>query len=164
MRLLLHHLCSMHPKLRTDPADLSRFGALAMQRAGHKCPARAAVIHDGLETAAAIEWLADDTGILGVLDSHRVTEDGAEAVALTYVNASAGWVVERRMLRFESADWLMQSGVGSMALEVSGTASGDPLARLKEKKEQVARCTLPVDRRLAVVVAFEGPSIFAGSV
>jgi hypothetical protein len=92
-----------------------------------------------------------------------VTEDGAEAVALIYVNAKAGWVVKRRLLRFERGDWLMENQAGSMAVEVSGTAAGDQLARLKEKKGQVARCSLDVER-LAVVVRFEGPSIMASSV
>jgi hypothetical protein len=163
MRLMLHHLCSMHPKLRRDPVDLSRFGALAMQRAGHKCPATAAVIHDGLETVAGIEWLAEDLSVLDGLDYNRVTELGAEAVALTYVNAKAGWVMKRRLQRGDHADWLMENEDGSMAVEVSGTVAGDPLGRLGEKKRQVAECSLPV-YRLAVFVGFERPSILAGSV
>ncbi len=56
----------------------------------------------------------------------------------------------------------MQNKVGSMAVEVSGTATGDPLARLEVKKRQVAGCSLPVER-LAVVAAFAKPSIMAGS-
>jgi hypothetical protein len=57
----------------------------------------------------------------------------------------------------------METPTGSMAVEVSGTAAGDERARLEEKKRDVARCSLPVER-LAVVVAFERPSIMAGSV
>jgi hypothetical protein len=110
-----------------------------------------------------IEWLPEDPGVLKALDRNRVTEDGAEAVALTYVNAKAGWVVKRRLQQGDHADWLMENEAGSMAVEVSGTASGDPLGRLGEKKRQVAECSLPV-YRLAVVVGFERPSILAGSV
>ena len=103
--------------------------------------------------------------LLGVLDRNRVTEDGAEAVALTYVNSKAGWVVKRRMNRGESADWLLTTGTRSLALEVSGTTETNPLPRLREKRQQVGHCTLaddyPVDR-LAVVVAFSGPMILAG--
>jgi hypothetical protein len=153
----------MHPKLRAYRADLVKSGALALQRAGHVSPAAAVVVHDGLETVAGIEWLAEDLRALEVLDYNRVTEDGAEAVALTYVNVKAGWVVKRRLQRGDHADWLMENEDGSMAVEVSGTVAGDPLGRLGEKKRQVAECSLPV-YRLAVVVGFERPSILAGSV
>ena len=162
MRLQLDRLFSIHPKLRGHPVDLARCGGLALQRAGHESPVTAVVVHDGVESAAGIEWLAEDLSLVEVLDYNRVTEDGAEAVALTYVNAKAGWVVKRRLQRFERGDWLMENQAGSMAVEVSGTVSGDPLARLAEKMRQVSGCSLPVVR-LAVVVAFEEPSILAGS-
>lgn len=164
MRLVLHDLYIMHPVLRGHPVDLYKCGALALQRAGHTSPVRTEVDHDGLQSAADIEWLSQDLALLNVLDGNRVTEDGAEAVALTYANSKTGWVVKRRLQRRESADWLMHNEVGWLALEVSGTIAGDPVARLKEKKEQVARCTLAVDDRLAIVVAFDRPLIMAGSV
>jgi hypothetical protein len=163
MRLVLHELCSIHPALRGHPVDLFKYGALALQRAGHASPVRTEVDHDSLESTVDIEWLSQDLTPLEVLDSNRVTEDGAEAVALTYANSKAGWVVYRRLRRGESGDWLMHNEVGWLALEVSGTMAGNPVARLKEKKEQVARCTLPADR-LAIVVAFDRPLIMAGSV
>ncbi|MGA2401388.1 MAG: hypothetical protein ABSG91_06750 [Syntrophobacteraceae bacterium] len=162
MRLLLHELCSMHPPLRGHPTDLSKCGGLALQRAGHTSPVLAGIDHDGLEAIAEIEWLSQGLTILEVLDSNRVTEDGAEAVALSYANSKAGWIVKRRLQRGESADWLLFNEVGWLALEVSGMISGDPLTRLKEKQQQVARCSLPTDR-LAVVVAFDRPLIMASS-
>jgi hypothetical protein len=136
---------------------------LALQRAGHVSPVQTGVVHDGLGASAEIEWLPQDMTILEVLDRNRVTEDGAEAVALTYAHATAGWVVKRRLQRRESADWLLRSDAGWLALEVSGTASGNPIARLEEKKLQVARCSLPADR-LAIVVAFDRPSIVAACI
>jgi len=163
MRLVLHNLCSIHPALRGHPVDLFKYGALALQRAGHASPVQTETDHNGLESTADIEWLSQGLTLLDVLDSNRVTEDGAEAVALTYANSKAGWVVKRRLQRGESADWLLQSEVGWLALEVSGMIDGDALARLKEKKKQVARCTLPADL-LAIVVAFDRPLIMAGSV
>jgi hypothetical protein len=51
---------------------------------------------------------------------------------------------------------------GWLALEVSGTVAGDPHGRLVAKKQQLAHCTLRAER-LAVVVAFDGPLILAGS-
>jgi hypothetical protein len=119
--------------------------------------------HDGQETSAEIEWLTQGLTLLDVLDSHRVTEDGAEAVALTYANFKAGWVVKRRLQRGESADWLLRNEAGWLALEVSGMIAGDPLARLKQKQHQVSRCSLPVDR-LAIVISFDRPLIMASSV
>lgn len=162
MRLVLHDLCSVHPALRGYPLDLFKYGGLALQRGGHTSPARTKIDHNGLESTAEIEWLPQGLSLLDVLDSNRVTEDGAEAVALAYAHSKAGWVVKRRLQRGESADWLLHSKAGWLALEVSGMIAGDPLARLQEKQQQVARCSLPADR-LAIVVAFNRPLIMAGS-
>lgn len=161
MRLMLHELCSNHPKLRWHTTDLSRCGALALRRAGHVSPVEAGVDHDGEVGTAEIHWLSEGLSALEVLDRHRVTEDGAEAVALAYVHARDGWVVKRRLQRTDSADWLLRRETGELALEVSGTDTGDAGARLKAKRDQVARCTLRAER-LAVVVAFDAPSILAG--
>lgn len=150
----------MHPKLRGYPIDLPGLGALALQRAGHTSPVEAGIDHGNREAMADIEWLDQELTLLEVLDGNRVTEDGAEAVALAYTNVSAGWVVKRRLQRRESADWLLHNEGDWLALEVSGTAEDDPVARLKEKVDQVARCSLPAER-LAVVVSFGKPSILA---
>ena len=163
MRLALHDLCSMHPKLKGDPTDLSKFGALALQRAGHVSPVQTGIDHGGLNATADIEWLSQDLALLEVLDGNRVTEDGAESVALAYVNIKAGWVVKRRLQRRERADWLLRNEWGWLALEVSGTAAGDPFPRLADKKRQVALCSLPAER-LAIVVVFDRPFIVAGGV
>ena len=109
----------MHPSLLGHPIDFSKCGGLALQRAGHTSPVRAGINHDGLEATAEIEWLSQGLSLLDVLDSNRITEEGAEAVALTYVNATAGWVVKRRLQRGESADWLLHNEAGWLALEVS---------------------------------------------
>jgi hypothetical protein len=162
MRLALQDLCTVHPALLEHPVDLSQCGGLVIQRARHTSPVVAGIDHDGLAGTAEIEWQLQDLTLLEVLDHHRLTEDGAEAVALAYANAKAGWVVERRLQRGDSADWLMRSVAGLLALEVSGTAAGDPFVRMSEKKRQVARCTLPV-QLLAIVVAFDRPLILAAS-
>lgn len=162
MKLALDDLWSIHSALRGHPIDFSKCGGLALQRSGHTSPVRVGVDDHGLKASAEIEWLSQALALLDVLDSHRVTEDGAEAVAITYVNSKAGWVVKRRLQRGESADWLLHNETGWLALEVSGTIEGDPFIRLKEKQQQVARCSLPADR-LAVVVLFDEPSIVVGS-
>lgn len=162
MKLKLQDLYSMHPKLLGHPTDYPRLGALALQRAGHTSPVQASIDHAGSEAAADLEWILQEIALLEVLDGKRVTEDGAEAVALAYASVSAGWVVKRRLQPWERADWMMHSAEGWLVLEVSGTAEGDPLARLGEKIQQVALCSLAAER-LAIVVAFDRPSILAGS-
>lgn len=134
---------------------------LALQRAGHVSPVSTRIDHDGAESTAKLEWFLQDMEGLKMHDNNRVTEDGAEAVAISYVRSKEGWIAKRRWQRWEYADWLLQNSAGWLAMEVSGTAEGDPVARLKEKKQQVARCKLSADR-LAVVVAFDRPSILAG--
>ena len=163
MRLELNELVTMHPKLRGHPTDLAKFGSLALQRSGHSSPVAAAVDHDGHEMTAEIIWRPQELALLNVLDSNRVTEDGAEAVALAYVSCKSSWVVKRRFQRGERADWLLGNDGRWLALEVSGSAAGDAFARLKEKKGQVAQCTLNTDEHLAVVVVFDRPSIAVGT-
>jgi hypothetical protein len=69
-----------------------------------------------------------------MLDANRVTELGAEAVALALVHETQGWIARRRLQRGDSADWLLEDESGKLvALEVSGTVVGDAQARLAEK-------------------------------
>lgn len=162
MKLSLQELCFIHRALRGHPVDYSKCGGLALQRSGHSSPVQTAIDHNGLQDAAVIEWLSQSLSGLEVLDNKRITEDGAEAIALSYIFSKNGWVVKRRLQQGESADWLLVNGTRALALEVSGTISGDAVTRLNEKRKQVANCTLPVDL-LAIVIAFEIPSILAGS-
>lgn len=163
MKLALQNLVLIHTALRGHPVDHSRYGGLALQRAGHASPASADVNDDGAKANAEIEWTLESLILLDVLDANRITEEGAEAVALAYVNAKSGWIVKRRLQRGEYADWLMTKPKEWLAMEVSGMMSGDTKTRLKQKKKQVARCSLPVDR-VAVVVAIDTPLILAASV
>src|SRR5258708_39537831 len=102
MRLVLYELHIHHPMLRGHPVDLSKYGALAFQRAHHSSPVRAEVDHDGSMATAEIEWISQSIADLDILDTNRVTEDGAEAVALMYANCRSGWVVKRRLERRKS--------------------------------------------------------------
>lgn len=163
MKLALQDLSAIHQALRGNPTELARYGALALQRAGHVSPVRADIEHDGRAADASIEWHLQDWKVVSTLDQNRITEDGAEAVAISYAHGSGGWLVKRRLQRGEYADWLMQSNGRWLALEVSGTATGDAYARLRAKQEQVRQCTLQAER-LAVVVGFAQPIILAGSV
>ena len=161
MRLVLTELAARHPNLSGIDSNYRQSGALAMQRSGHRSPADIRVVseHDGL---ASGEW--EEQPDEDIHDNHRITEDGAEAWALIYANAlPSAWTVERRLQRSESADWLLRSGDRYLALEVSGTAGTEAKRRLEEKTAQVGKCTL-TGQRMAVVVAFREPSIWAASV
>jgi hypothetical protein len=129
-------LLSMHAKLCGLPTDYTGLASLALQRAGHNSPAEAAVHDDRLQSTAHIEWKPQDSALLQVLDANRVTEDGAEAVALAFASCSDGWTAKRRLQRTEHADWLLYKDRRWLALEVSGTADGDPFARLAIKKSK----------------------------
>jgi hypothetical protein len=163
MRLKLHELTVIHSALRGHPVDLARYGGLGLQRGGHTSPAEASVNRDGISSTIDIEWRLEALVLLDVLDRNRVTEDGGEAVALSYVNAKDGWIVKRRLQRGEHADWLLSKANRWLALEVSGIMEGDASGRLKQKEEQVGKCTLPADR-LAVVVQFDAPLILASTI
>lgn len=87
----------------------------------------------------------------------RVTEDGAEAVALVLVSAARGWTVEKRLQRWQSADWLLVTPEGDpVVLEVSGIDGAFDNGRLREKLRQVAGARF-CEFRFASVVAFAGP-------
>ena len=72
MRLALHELYLIHPKLLGDPTDLPGFGALAFQRSGYSSPVLARTDHDGREGTAEVAWLSQNLALLDVLDDDRV--------------------------------------------------------------------------------------------
>jgi hypothetical protein len=94
-------------------------------------------------------------------DCNRITEDGAEAVALALTHRHKGWRVIRRLQREEHADWLLEdtreSGRQVAALEVSGVDRGGIAQRLTEKLAQVAE-SVDADQRWTGVVGFEEPT------
>lgn len=90
------------------------------------------------------------------LDANRVTELGAEAVALALAHEIRGWTVRRRMQKFEHADWLVADAQGErFAFEVSGTVNDSLTARVNEKLQQVSKCHEP--QRAVCVVRFIEP-------
>lgn len=108
--------------------------------------------------AGQLSWPAADLGGINKHDQNRVTEDGAEAVALAVASRHAAWRVVRRMQREERADWLLEDDDQRLiALEVSGVDKGSIDARMSEKLKQVAASD-DVDERWAGVVGFEAPT------
>ncbi|MCC6877378.1 MAG: hypothetical protein IT378_23940 [Sandaracinaceae bacterium] len=103
----------------------------------------------------ALVWKERPTST--ALDFDRVTELGAEAVALALVHETRGWTVARRMQKTEHADWLMSDPATNrkVAFEISGTATSSLTSRVTEKLRQVAECFVP--RRTVCVVRFQEP-------
>ncbi len=166
----LDKLGQMHPALqRAEEVELyRRRGALALRRCGHAPGVTARVLNGAARSDATISWSSelDPEATLAVIDDQRLTEDGAEAIALAFVHGLSGWTVRRRVQREGSADWLLEDKPRKrkMALEVSGTISDNAEGRLRIKLAQVGRVSEKGCVRAAVVVRFEEPRVLASTV
>lgn len=110
------------------------------------------------DSRAALDWDLVDLTTSLQLDRHRVTEDAAEAVALVLVWIARQWVVEKRLQRWQSADWLLVAPNGErIAMEVSGIDGSFDRRRLREKLRQVGAVKF-CEQRFASVVAFAEPT------
>lgn len=155
----------MHPLLpATTAAEYAHRAGLALQSRGHAPGLDCTLVNEGDETTTVLEWDMAD-GVAGQqLDRIRVTEDGAEAVALVLAHVARQWVVRRRLQRGEFADWLLSDATGDLvALEVSGIDGAPDARRLEEKLGQVTQVTICV-LRSACVVAFGPPLVALASV
>lgn len=161
MEIELAKIREMHPKLPADVAlvMVERAG-LAMQRNGHTSGLDVAWEWEHDVFSGMFSWPEADMSTIDQHDHNRITEDGAEAVALVLSHQQQGWRVIRRMQREEYADWLLEHrGEVSrqlIALEVSGVDRGSIGGRVTEKLTQVAKST-DVDQQWAGVVGFQQP-------
>jgi hypothetical protein len=155
-------LREMHARLPVDLA-LVMVGraALALERNDHASGVRFSLNLNRVVSNCLLSWPAADLGKIDQHDHHRITEDGAEAVALALAHRQQAWRVIRRMQREEHADWLLEDTAGGrrqvVALEVSGVDRGSIVARLATKLAQVAK-SIDVDQRWAGVIGFEKPT------
>jgi len=161
MKIDLQTLREMHPELPIDVAAIMLVRAgLALQRNGHLSGVDLLLQIERVNSKGALSWKKADLTKLDQHDSNRITEDGAEAVALAVMHQDRQWRVVRRMQREEFADWLLErdgdNGNETAALEVSGVDKGSITSRLKEKLSQVAKST-DVDQKWAGIAGFEKP-------
>jgi len=161
MEIDLARLREMHPRLPADlVAGIVVRAALGLQRNGHASGVRLDIDVARVQMNGCLDWPTADIEKLNQHDHNRVTEDGAEAVALALVYAARKWRVVRRMQREEHADWWLEcegeGGRQTIALEVSGVDRGPIGVRLAEKLAQVA-LSIDADQRWASVVGFERP-------
>jgi hypothetical protein len=151
----------MHTRLPIDVAlVIVGRAALALERNNHASGVRFSQDVERVLSDGPLSWPGADLGKMDQHDQNRITEDGAEAVALALAHGHRAWRVIRRMQREEHADWLLEDlGKGGrqvVALEVSGVDRGAIVARLSVKLAQVAK-SMDVDQRWAGVVGFEQP-------
>lgn len=167
MNLDVDSLQHRHPRLLAESAaDLTLNVAVALDR-HHQPGATMGVEVFGVAAQARVSWRARSPDDATMLDRNRVTELGAETIALVIVHETRGWVVSRKLQQGEFADWLLLDRDGrKVALEVSGTDDGNAEARIREKLAQVANCTAGLTRAACVVhflepraIARECPSV-----
>lgn len=164
----LGRLCEMHPRLPGDLAAIMAMrAALGLQRNKHSAGVNLHMAIENAVTGCALTWPAADLGVAKQHDHNRITEDGAEAIALAVAHKTKTWRVVRRMQREERADWLLEHDSDGrrklVAFEVSGIDRGSIVVRMREKLAQVAKST-DVDHRCAGVVGFERPEASLKSV
>lgn|GEM_PF-1470605 len=162
MEIQIGRLREMHPGLPPELASVMvERAALAFQRSGHSPGVGVAWDCDRAPYEGTFSWPDADMGSVDQHDQNRITEDGAEAVALVLAHRHHEWRVLRRMQREEHADWLLEYHSGDrrelVALEVSGIARRSIWERLSEKLLRVSKTT-DVDQRWAGVVGFERPT------
>lgn len=166
--LHLTSLCDMHPCLPPDMAGVMILrAALGLQRNKHSPGASLQMDIERALGRCVLRWPAANLGTASQHDHNRITEDGAEAIALAVAHKTKAWRVVRRMQREEYADWLLEhqnNGARELvAFEVSGVDQGSITPRLHEKLAQVAK-SVDVDQRCAGVVGFEQPEAALRSV
>ena len=164
----LSFLSEMHPRLPRDMAGVMVIrAALGLGRNKHSSGAELQVDIERAVTRCVLMWPPADPGTHKQHDHNRITEDGAEAIALAAAHQTRSWRVVRRMQREEHADWLLEhqdNGTRKLiAFEVSGIDRGSTQGRLREKLAQVAKNS-DVDQRCAGVVGFEQPEAALRSV
>ncbi len=155
----LNQFREMHAKLGAAQASIMvERAALALERNAHKPGVRVSLDLERVLSIGFLSWPSADMSKIDQHDHNRITEDGAEAVALALAHRHRAWRIIRRMQRGGRADWLLEDAGGeTVALEVSGVDRGSIATRLSEKLKQVGK-NADVDQRWASVVGFEGPT------
>ncbi len=140
---------------------LAHRAAVALERR-HRPGVHLAATVQGAANDEEVWWRVRTAGAAAYEDLNRVTEEGAEAIALSLACSHRAWRIERRLQSrlAEGADWLMvDPSTGSeVVLEVGGTDEQD-LADLFARKIAQARRSpfAAVGTAAACVVRFREP-------
>lgn len=166
MKIDLARLRDLHPLLPLPTAlGYTQRAALGLGRRGHSSGVTIKISLEENERKGVLTWEKVDLSEAEQIDSHRITEDAAEAIALALVKVSNNWTVRRRAMRGESADWFLRdSNQHVVALEISGINGIDLNgARMKEKLLQVAKCRT-LGTKAACVIELQPPGVRMGIV
>lgn len=160
MRIDLEDLSSSTGLPRRSAAVLAFRAGIALGRRHRPGVLMVATVEDE-DLHVELRWEAPEDAEKSHQESNRVTEEGAEGLALALVCSSGGWRVVRRLQSVdqERADWLLSNGRESLLLEVGGT-DRQPLATLLKTKLEEARSSPLADRAApaACVVRFLEPT------
>ena len=109
MDIDLANLREMHARLPTDVALLMvGRAALALERNAHRSGVQLSLDMERVLSSGILSWPGADLSKIEQHDHNRITEDGAEAIALAIAYGHRAWRVIRRMQREEHADWLLE--------------------------------------------------------
>jgi hypothetical protein len=102
MEIDLADLREMHPRLPEDLA-LVMIGraALSLQKNGHGSPVAVRLDVEHAASQGRLAWPGSDLAHLDQHDSKRLTEDGAEAIALALGHRARGWQQWAGVVGFE---------------------------------------------------------------
>jgi hypothetical protein len=158
----LDDVAGLCPGLRAESAEPLAFRAvIALQRRHHPDVELSGTMR-GKDLREALKWKERPAQLAQMEDFNRVTEEGAEALALALSGRRCGWRVKRRLQSrlSEGADWLMVSGTGNVIIEVSGTDAGDLEVLYRRKVSQAQGASWPNGTaRAACVVRFVEPKV-----
>ena len=117
---------------------------------------------NGLELREELRWRQRAPDVVLHEDLNKVTEEGAEAIALAVAALRRSWRVTRRLRSrlAEGADWLLHDPANGsrIILEVGGTDERDVDALLEQKVAQVSRSPFAsTSETAACVVRFREP-------
>lgn len=144
-------------------APLAHRAAVALERR-HRPGVHLTGLVQDFAVDEELRWRLRTPGAAAYEDINRVTEEGAEAIALALACKVNNWRVERRLQArlSEGADWLMidPSTESTIVLEIGGTDEQGLQALLARKTEQARRS--PFAERgtpAACVVRFLEPAV-----
>jgi hypothetical protein len=158
----LDDVARLCPGLRAESAEPLAFRAVIALQRHHQSGVKLSGTMRGKDLREALKWKERPAQLTEMEDFNRVTEEGAEALALALAGRHCGWRVKRRLQSrlSEGADWLMVSGASEVIVEVGGTDEGglEVLHRRKVSQAQGASWPRGV-ARAACMVRFVEPKV-----
>ena len=158
----LDDVAGLCPGLHAASAEPLAFRAVIALQRRHQPGVKLSVTMRGKDLREPLKWKERPAELAQMEDLNRVTEEGAEAIALALAGRRCGWSVKRRLQSrlSEGADWLMVSGACKVIVEVGGTDDGDLDGLYRRKIKQAQQASWPARAaRAACVARFVEPKV-----